>query len=211
MRTFLPALALIALTACVEDVGKDKVAATVEDAPTETTTAEKAPAKGQALKVDTSRSSIRALGAKITATHPVDAKEFSGEVTFDGKAVTAVSFKVDMAKIEADHPKLTSHLLDEDFFHVEVHPDATFKSASIKEGSETEGMTHTVSGDLTIRGKTKRVTFPAAITVEADAVKANTEFTIDRQDFGVSYPGRADDLVQDNVVLTIAFVAPRSA
>ena len=42
-----------------------------------------------------------------------------------------------------------------------------------------------------------------------DLIKAATEFSIDRQDFKVSYPGRADDLVQDNVVLTINLVAPK--
>ena len=44
----------------------------------------------------------------------------------------------------------------------------------------------------------------------ADKVSAKTEFVINRQDFGVTYPGRADDLVQDNVAMQIEFVAPRS-
>ena len=33
---------------------------------------------------------------------------------------------------------------------------------------------------------------------------------IDRQDFEITYPGKPDDLIQDNVVLTLSFVAPRS-
>ena len=49
----------------------------------------------------------------------------------------------------------------------------------------------------------------AKIEVAADKVSANTEFVINRQDFGVVYPGKADDLVQDNVALKISFVAPR--
>jgi len=204
---------LATLVACVEDVGKDKVAATVEEVPT-------APAKTEAttpaarptetpLAVDTARSSIRALGAKVTATHPIDFKDFKGTVTVDGDTVTAVEFAVDMKTLESDHPKLTSHLKDEDFFFVEKFPKATFASAAVKPGAEEEGFTHTVSGDLTLRGQTKRVTFPAKIEVAAADVSASTEFVLDRTDFGIVYPGRKDDLIQDNVRMTIAFVAPK--
>ena len=70
--------------------------------------------------------------------------------------------------------------------------------------------THTVTGDLVIHGMTKRVTFPATITVGADTVTAKTEFVVDRRDFGVIYAGKADDLVQDNVVLQVDLVAPKS-
>ena len=71
------------------------------------------------------------------------------------------------------------------------------------------GSTHSVTGNLTIRGKTKAVTFPAKIKVDAKGVEANAEFVINRKDFDVAYPGKPDDLIQDNVVLTIHAVAPR--
>jgi polyisoprenoid-binding protein YceI len=54
------------------------------------------------------------------------------------------------------------------------------------------------------------LTFPAKVDMGADQVSATTEFVINRQDFGVTYPGRPDNLVQDNVVLTIELTAPRS-
>lgn len=200
---------------CVGDVGKDKAAAVVEDVATDAApeAAEAAPpaeakADDGGLAIDASQSSVKALGAKITATHPIDFKDFSGSVSVDGDAVTGVSFDVEMATLESDHPKLTEHLKNEDFFDVPNHPKSTFRSTEVKAGGE--GASHSVTGDLTIRGTTKRVTFPANLTVEADKVTADAEFTINRQDFKVTYPGRPDDLVQDNVVLTIAFVAPRS-
>ena len=203
---------VVLLAACVEDVGKDKVKAKVEDVPAAKVEAP-APAPAgdaQALKIDASKSSIRALGAKVTATHPVDFKDFTGTVELKGADVAGLTFEVTMATLESDHPKLTEHLKAEDFLHVSEHPNATFKAASVTAGSEAEGMTHTVAGDLTIRGKTKRLTFPAKIEVGDAEEKASTEFTINRQDFDVSYPGRADDLVQDNVVMTISFVAPKA-
>lgn len=205
---------LATLVACVEDVGKDKVAATVEEVPTEakaeTPKAEVAKPAGKALMVDGARSSIRALGAKVTATHPIDFKDFTGTVTVDGETVTAVEFAVTMATLESDHPKLTKHLRDEDFFAVERFPKATFASTGIKAGAEGDGFTHTVSGDLTLRGQTKRITFPAKLEVGSAEVSASTEFVLNRKDFGIEYPGRPDDLIQDNVRMTIAFVAPRS-
>lgn len=202
-------IVLSTLVACVQDVGKDKVAATVEEVP-EAEVAPKAAAQGTAHAVDPARSSIRALGAKVTATHPIDFKAFQGTVTVDADTVTAVEFAVEMASLEADHPKLTTHLKDADFFDVERFPKATFASTSITPGAAEEGFTHTVTGTLDLHGRTKRITFPAKIEVGTGEVSATTEFVLNRQDFGVTYPGRPDDLVQDNVRMTIAFVAPRT-
>lgn len=203
---------LATLVACAEDVGKDKVAATVEEIPAAAPAepaAEPAAATGTAHAVDASKSSIRALGAKITAQHPIDFPDFSGSVTVDGDTVTAIAFEVTMATLVSDAEKLTSHLKSPDFFDIDTHPKATFASTAIQAGAEGDA-THTVTGDLTLRGTTRRVTFPAKISVASGEVSASTEFVVNRKDFGIVYPGKPDDLIQDNVALTIAFVAPRS-
>jgi polyisoprenoid-binding protein YceI len=200
-----------ALTGCVEDVGKDKVQAVVEDAQPEAVEKEAPATDGTTWAVDTSRSKLHALGAKVTKQHPIVFPDFEGQIRVSESSVTGISFSADMSTLEADHPKLTAHLKDEDFFDVANHPTATFEASKIAKGAAAEGMTHTVTGALTIRGTTKQVTFPAKIEVANGTVTANTQFTIDRQDFGVTYPGRPDDLVQDNVVLTIDFVAEQPA
>lgn len=188
------------LTGCVEDVSKDKVEATVAEAKK----VEQAPA-GDELKVDASKSMIKALGAKITATHPIDFHDFTGSLALAGDKLSSVSFEVQMASLEADHPKLTGHLKNEDFFDVANHPTATFQSTSIKQ----EGGKATIEGNLTIRGNSKSVTFPADVKVTDTTVEAKTEFAIDRKDFAITYPGKPDDLIQDKVVLTVALVADR--
>lgn len=207
MKRFLIVAALLA--GCVGDVGEGKVKADVQDVPAEQA-AEGAKAEATRLAIDPARSSLEALGAKITATHPIVFHTWSGNVALEGEQVQAVEFEVDVASLKSDSEKLDGHLVKEDFFFVAQYPKATFTSASVTPGSAVEGMTHTVAGDLTIRGKTKRVTFPAKITVGADTVAAETEFTVDRQDFEITYPGKPDDLVQDTVVLKIAMVAPRA-
>jgi|JI6StandDraft_1071083.scaffolds.fasta_scaffold104377_1 polyisoprenoid-binding protein YceI len=212
MRLFSAALILSALTACVPDVGEGSVAAKVEPAQAEKVAdpAAAAPAaQVQSFAVDAGRSKIEALGAKVTATHPVMFGDFSGKVGLEGEQLRTLSFQVVMASLESDHPKLTEHLKDADFFDVANHPTSTFVSTEIKEGSEVAGRTHTVTGNLTVRGNTKSVTFPATIVVTEREARADTEFVINRQDFGITYPGRADDLVQDNVKMTISFLAPR--
>ncbi len=197
---------LLLLTACIDDVGKDKTKAIVEDVPAEVVER----AAGQTWAVDATSSKIGALGAKVTKAFPLVFHEFEGEVTSQGGDVTGVSFTVQMASVTSPHDKLTAHLLNEDFFWADKYPVATFASSTVAAGSDAEGQTHTVTGNLEIRGKTKQITFPAHMTVSDDNVTATTEFTIDRNDFDVIYAGQADDLIQDNVVLTVSLVAPKS-
>ncbi len=197
------------LLGCIEDDGKDKVEALVEAVPTpsEEIVATPPPADGRSFVVDPTTSQIQALGAKVTAKHPVVFSDFSGAIDVNKGVVQRLTFAVRTASLEADHPKLTKHMKNEDFLWVDKFPEATFQSTKVAAGSDAPGMTHTLTGTLTIRGQSRQVSFPARLEVANQEVVANTEFVINRQDFGISYPGRADDLVQDNVVLTIALRA----
>ena len=207
-------LLLLVTTGCVEDVAKDKAQATViEKQPVTDTKVEPStpPLAGNILAVDGTKSTISALSAKVTATHPIEFPSFKGSVQYDGDAITGVSFDIEMSKLQSDNPRLTKHLLNEDFFDVEKFPSSTFTSSEVKASAAEapDGSTHTVVGDMTIRGTTKTIEFPAKITATETEFVAESGFAINRQDFGISYKGRADDLIQDNVALTIRLVAPR--
>mgnify|MGYP003375405282 CR=1 FL=1 len=215
----------IAVAACTTDVGEDKVEAQIIEEPAEvaepadgaeaqaevkpSTTFEVPALTGQALPIAADKSTLDALGAKITAKHPIKFHKFDGAIAMNGEEVSGVAFVADIATLESDDEKLTAHLKDADFLDAATWPVATFASTDIKAGGE--GGTHTVTGDLMIHGKIIKVSFPATLEVKAEEVSAKTEFVINRQDFGVTYPGKPDDLVQDNVVLTVSFVAPRTA
>jgi polyisoprenoid-binding protein YceI len=202
------ALVLAFLVACAADVGEGRTAATIEEVPVASPVP--AAATGTVLAVDPARSTLGAIGAKITAQHSVSFPQFKGEIALNGEEISSVSFEADVAMLVADAERLTDHLKREDFLFVEQFPKATFASTEIRAGSEVAGQTHTVTGDLTIRGQTQRVSFPAKIAVGPADVTASSEFVVNRHDFGVAYPGKPDDLVQDNVAIRIAFVAPRS-
>lgn len=208
LRLAAPALLIALGAACVSDLGEGRVEAEVTEAPEETK--RQLPSDATSLKIDTSKSKVHALGAKVTGTHEMVFDQWEGTVKVSGDQVVGLDFVVDMASVNADHPKLTVHLKDADFFDVGKFPTSTFASTKVAAKAGADGATHEVTGTLTIRGKAKQVTFPATIGQKDGAYTAHTEFVLNRKDFDIVYPGRPDDLVQDKVVLTIDWVAPKA-
>jgi hypothetical protein len=94
---------------------------------------------------------------------------------------------------------LTGHLKTPDFFDVRQFPTATFESVAIKQADTGS----TVTGNLTLHGVTKEISFPATIQVADDAVNVTADFVLDRQDFGINYKGMANDLIRKEVVLKL--------
>jgi polyisoprenoid-binding protein YceI len=60
-----------------------------------------------------------------------------------------------------------------------------------------------VTGNLQLHGVTKSITFPATIVVTPGAINVDGTFAINRKDFGINYAGAADNLIRDEVVLTL--------
>ena len=204
-------LLLALVLACVDDVSTGKTDAVVNAPPAAAPAPARAtaPAVGaQELPIDVAQSDIHALGAKVTTTETVRFSKWSGVVQIAGGKVQGVHVDVDVTSLDAGKAKLNGHLNSADFFDTANYPKATFQSSSIQEGSPEPGMTHTVTGDLTMRGVTKSVTFPMKLEVTEDRAIGQTEFAINRMDWNIKYPGAPDNLVQDKVVLTVKLVAP---
>ena len=47
------------------------------------------------------------------------------------------------------------------------------------------------------------------VTTEGNTVKAKSSFAIDRFDFGITYKGKADDLIKKKVALNLDIQAPK--
>ncbi len=150
------------------------------------------------------------VGSKVTGSHTGDFKKWTGSVALAGGKAEGgkLEFTVQTASVVADEasrndwtPKLEEHLKSADFFDVAKFPTASFTSTEIKAGGS--GGTHTVKGNLTLRGVTKVVTFPATLAIKGKEISGKTEFSINRKDFGLVYAGKADDLIRDGVVLKI--------
>jgi len=204
---------------CAKDPAEDAPSAAIAE-PTPAPAAEEptepeAPAEplpSETLAFDQSNSKVGWVGSKVTRSHEGGFGEFAGTVTLEPSNLTAsaVELTIQTASLTSDTEDLTKHLKSADFFDVDNIPTARFVSSEIAEGGQGEA-THTITGDLTLHGVTKQVTFPATVSVSDEEVAANAEFSIDRQDFGISFPGMPDDLIRDGVVIKLDIHAPRSA
>jgi len=205
---------LVALAGC-EDPTKDMPKATVSTAAPAKTGAATAktdapPAATEALAIDPATSTIGFVGSKVTGKHEGKFEKFSGTITLAGGKAEGgkLAVEIDLGSVKTDQEHLDGHLKSKDFFEVDKFPKATFTSTEIKAGGE-KGATHTVTGDLDLHGVKKSISFPATIAVTADGATGTAEFSINRKDFGLVYPGKPDDLIRDDVGLKLSVKAAR--
>ena len=152
------------------------------------------------MTLDSSNTKVSFVGSKVTASHEGGWNTVTGSLTWSGDVATSsVSITLDMNSLYADDDRLGGHLQSDDFFDAANHPTASFNSTAIAAGDGAD--IYTVTGDLQIKDQTHSVTFPATIKVNDGTVSASAEFSIDRQIWGISYAGMADDLIRDEVVI----------
>jgi polyisoprenoid-binding protein YceI len=201
---FLCSAALVT-TGC-KDPGAKVTPAAVEPASEPAAAVEPTAGAVQTLAINPSNSKIEFVGAKVTASHDGGFTDFGGSLSLaDPLEQSKVDLTIQTASLYADKEKLTKHLKSPDFFDVDKFPTATFKSTKI----DRDGNQYTVTGDLMLHGVTKRISFPASLSASADRLDANAEFSIDRKDFGIVYPGMPDDLIRDLVVIKLSLSLPR--
>lgn len=208
--------ASIFVAAC-EDPAANKTKAVVSNSsssantqvPSNANTAAPVAAKGDALPITSENSKVEFTGSKVTGKHEGGFKQFTGTIDLvNAKAEeSSVSVDIDMTSVFSDTDGLTDHLKTGDFFEVSKFPKASFKSTKI--AAATGADSYTVIGDLTLRGVTKSVSFPATIKVSDTDVTVKTDFSINRKDFGIVYAGKADDLIRDDVVIKLDLKTPR--
>ncbi len=132
----------------------------------------------------------------FTVRHMMVSKVRGGFTKFDAKIVTAedpsassVEATVEMASVDTGDATRDEHLRTSDFFDVANHPTMTFRATRIT-GADDE---YEVTGDLTIRGVTRPVTFELEVGgVGKDPWgKTRAGFTattsINRKDWGLAY------------------------
>lgn len=191
-------IALLTISACSNPASDAPKAVTGEAG-----TASSAPAASEKYLITPENSKIEFVGAKVTGQHNGSFKKFSGAIEWAGQPEKSrVSITIDADSIETDTADLTKHLKTADFFDVAKFPQATFQSTEIKPGG-AGGATHTVTGNLTLHGVTKAVTFPATINASPGSITVQANFAINRKDFGINYAGAADNLIRDDVLLKL--------
>ena len=206
LGVFLMVLSGLVLVAACGNPATNKSQAVTGEATKATSTP---AAGGQKFPITPEHSKIEFIGSKVTGSHNGSFQKFSGEIDYTGDPTTSrVNIAMDANSITTDDPKLTEHLKTADFFDVAKFPQAKFESTAIRAGGD-KGASHTVTGNLTLHGVTKSISFPATISATADAITVNSDFAINRKDFGINYAGAADNLIRDDVVLKLTIHAPK--
>jgi polyisoprenoid-binding protein YceI len=165
--------------------------------------------------VDVAKSSITWIGKKVTGSHNGTISLKSGSLNVNGKNVTGGTFVMDMTSIkDADgSEKLEGHLKADDFFGSSKFPTSTFVITKVA-GS---GANVNVSGNLTIKGITKPITFPATVTVNTDGTVSALagKIVVDRTKYDIKYGSKSifdslgDKAIDDNFEIGVKLVAKK--
>ena len=122
--------------------------------------------------------------------------EFEMDLFYDRDDITksSVAVKIKVESIDTGIEARDNHLRTADFFDVANHPYITFKSKKV----EKRGEKLILTGDLTMRGVTKEISFPFVVTgtwFNKDKTSTGSGFAakmeLDRTQFGVNYQHRS--------------------
>ncbi len=189
-------------------------ASNVEPAKTEEVQVEKVVVK--TAVAEEANNGIKWVGRKVGGMHEgtiqlsktnleMTNDEIKGNFTIDMNSIVCTD--IEDAESNAD---LVGHLKNEDFFAVEANPTAEFVITS-SEKSERGENKYKIAGELTIKGITKPIEFPATITKEDDGIRVKAAFAFDRTKYGIEYSSKsilgevAGKFIYDDVELAIDF------
>ncbi|KIA88660.1 YceI family protein [Kaistella jeonii] len=138
----------------------------------------------------------------------------SGNIVMKGNQVIGGTFVLDMTSLTSTdltgeyQTKLNNHLKTGDFFEVEKHPTASYTITSLKKNND-KVYNYIVNGNLTVKGKTNPVSFPAKIAYSKGVVSlVSNKFTFDRQKFDIAYRSPMQDvLVKDDIDMLVKVTA----
>lgn len=167
--------------------------------------------------VNTAESTITWTAKKVTGQHHGKVPITAATLDYQNGKILGGTFEMDMTSLTVEdltdagmNKKLTDHLKSDDFFSVEKHNTSNFK---ITEAKTSNGKDYVLIGDLTIKGITKPVTFPVAVSVNGGNIVATGKLTFDRTHYDIKFrsgsyfENLADKLIYDDVELDVKLVA----
>jgi len=167
--------------------------------------------------VDITKSYIAWLSKKVVGQHNGQVKFQEGTVTTKNGVLTGGNFTIDMKTISCDdlkdadyNKKLIGHLNSEDFFNVDKYATATIKITKVLKLTKKVN-TYNLTADLTIKGITKSITFPATFKAVGKGFEGVAKLTIDRTLWDIKYgssnffEGLGDKAIKNDVELNVFF------
>lgn len=169
--------------------------------------------------VDQQQSTLTWVGRKVLGEHTGTIKILNGNLTWDNEMLTAGSFEVDMASItntditdQGDQQQLVGHLKSDDFFATEKHPKASFVITKVTPIAKNQSK---VKGNLTIKGITHEVEFPATIQANENQLNAKAKIIVDRTKYNIQYGSGSffdnlgDKAIDNNFELNVSLIAKK--
>lgn len=171
-------------------------------------------------KLDKDATKLKWHAEKVTGEHDGFVTVKSGTVGYKDGAITTGKFEIDMKSITVRdiedagyNAKLVNHLKSEDFFSVDKFPEAKFSILSV----ETNGATQTITGNMTIKGITQKITFPATVTESGNTLTTKATIKLDRSKFNVKYNSKSffdvealgDKMIYDEFTMSLTLVAKK--
>ncbi len=175
----------------------------------------KAP-KNTTYVVDENKSTVTWIGRKVTGEHTGAIKIATGKLITEGKNLKSGNFEMDMATITCTDltgeymDKLVGHLKADDFFGVEKFPTSKFEITSVKPISKNIA---NITGNLTIKGITNSITFPANVSFKGNTLMAEAKkVMVDRTKFDIRYGSKSffnlgDKAIDNDFELNIKLIA----
>ena len=167
--------------------------------------------------VNKTESQVRWEASKVTGTHWGYVPLKNATLDYSSGKIKGGSFDMDMVNLTVEDltdakskGNLTGHLKSDDFFSVEKFNTSSFK---ITEAKSSNGTDYTITGNLTIKGITQKVSFPAKVAVVGKKVTATGQIKFDRTKFEIKYRSGsyfedlADKMIYDEVKLDVKLVA----
>jgi len=158
------------------------------------------------LGEDKEAAKIIAIGTKVTGRHEIRFPIKEATATLTNECISGGKIVLDIANLEVLDlqgewkAKLEGHLKSLDFFEAEKYPEGVFEVTGCERG---RGDTLYLSGNLTLRGVTKSIRFPALYKYDPNQPTLKASFNINRQEWGISYKGKADNLIRDEVNIQV--------
>jgi len=173
----------------------------------------------EVYKADTQKSSIEWIAGKVTGEHRGIVKLSGGSLALEENNLKSGSFTIDMKTMSVTDLKgssaqnLLGHLKGEDFFSTDKHPTSTFALTKI---SAINGDKATISGNLTIKGITNAISFPATIKKQKNTLTAVAkDVKIDRTKYDIRYRSKSffgdigDKAIDDEFILNINLICKK--
>ncbi len=170
-------------------------------------------------KVDAKQSKVVWLGKKVTGEHTGGISIADGKLISDGKTFTGGSFNIDMTSMTCTdvtdpgyNEKFIGHLKSDDFFSTAKFPKSNFVITKITSTGKDQ---YNVKGNLTIKGITNEIEFPATIQTVGKEIKATAKIVVNRTKYDIKYGSGSffdnlgDKAINDDFELDVNLVAAK--